>query len=194
MRVRSHELRIPDKVAEVRTRQLECEIDVVATQLGFGRIRIRDQFDGDLIEFRSTEKVLRISYEDDLLAAEPPGELERTGPDRACVKGKRVEIRILRKQMLGKDERRRIALAEERFDRRREDGLHVEDDGCVVRRRDRCDLIEAVTRDHVVIRIHHRMPRERDVLAREPDAVVPLHVGAQMVGDRLAVFRYSTIR
>ena len=77
---------------------------------------------------------------------------------------------------------------EDRVDGRREELLHVHDDGVGVGRVHRGDLVVAAPRHDVVARVHDGLPGELHVPARKRRAVLPLDPVAKVIGDRQAVF------
>jgi hypothetical protein len=161
-----------------RHRDLERELHLVGAQLRDRGVVLGDVEQRERFNVRHAAEVIRVRGQDDPVAAKPAREFIRTGPDRRAVERYAVDIRILRKKMLGQNVIRRVALAEERIDGRRKHSFHVKDDRIVVRNVDGGNLVVAALRANVVALVHDGLPGELDVLAGEGHAVVPLYAVA----------------
>jgi hypothetical protein len=65
----------------------------------------------------------------------------------------------------------------------------MDDDRVAVGLIDRADIVVTVSRLHVCVGIHDRVPREHDIVGRKRGAVLPQDAAPKMVGDRKAVLR-----
>ena len=176
---------------ERRGGQVPGEVELVRLQLRRQRVLVRDDLVDDLGDLRLAQKVVGVGCEPHLIAALPRDELVRAAADRGRVVGRRVEAALvvveLREQMLRHD--RPVAVqAPELLQERRVHVLEVDDGDVRVAAVDVFDLSPAVGRDDVVLRVHHHVPGEAQVAARELHAVVPLDPVPQLVVDREPVF------
>jgi hypothetical protein len=124
----------------------------------------------------------------------PFDHLERSGANRRAVVRNAVEVVILRQQVAWVDRIRRRRHGEERADERRERMIEVDDRGEPVGRVDPRDVVVALPAADVVVRVHHRVPREHDVAHVERRSVLPRHALAQVIGNRPPVARDPAVR